>query len=171
MLDGRRVHLRALESGDVARLREILVEPSVARWWPPDAFDDSNDPDDATVEFAICVEGELAGLIQYLEENTPRFRHAGIDLFLSGEHQGRGLGREAIAVLARHLISQRGHHRLVIDPAVANEAAIRCYQSVGFRAIGVMRRYELDHVSGKWTDSLLMDLLAEELVESSETRS
>lgn len=166
MLDGQRVHLRALESGDLVRLHEILVEPSVARWWPADAFDGLDDTDDdATVKLAIWVEGELAGLIQYEQEIDPRFRHAGIDIFLSGKHQRRGLGREAIAVVARHLISELGHHRLVIDPAVANEVAIRCYQSVGFRAIGVMRRYELDHVSGEWADGLLMDLLAEELNE------
>ena len=44
--------------------------------------------------------------------------------------------------LGRHLIEDRGHHRLVIDPAVDNAAAIRCYAKVGFRTVGVMRRYE-----------------------------
>ena len=38
--------------------------------------------------FAILVEGELAGLIQYYEENEPDFRHAGIDLFLSARLPG-----------------------------------------------------------------------------------
>ena len=57
----------------------------------------------------------------------------------------------------------RGHHRLVIDPAADNEPAIRCYTAVGFRPVGVLRRY----VDGAgWHDGLLMDLLAEELDQS-----
>jgi aminoglycoside 6'-N-acetyltransferase len=34
-------------------------------------------------------------------------------------------------------VHDRGHHRLVIDPAADNERAIRCYERVGFRRIGV----------------------------------
>jgi aminoglycoside 6'-N-acetyltransferase len=32
----------------------------------------------------------------------------------------------------------------VIDPAADNTAAIRCYASVGFRPVRVMRHYERD---------------------------
>ena len=66
-------------------------------------------------------------------------------------------------MLARHLFDDRGHHRLVIDPARANEAAIRCYERVGFRRVGAMRLYERDHVSDEWVDGLLMEMLADEL--------
>jgi aminoglycoside 6'-N-acetyltransferase len=41
--------------------------------------------------------------------------------------------------------------------------AIACYRKVGFRPVGVMRRYQRDR-SGEWQDGLLMDLLADELV-------
>jgi aminoglycoside 6'-N-acetyltransferase len=74
-----------------------------------------------------------------------------------------------VRTLARHLIEERGHHRLVIDPAADNAAAIACYAKVGFRSVGVMRRYERDRGPGGvrtdgWHDGLLMDLLAEELM-------
>ena len=65
-------------------------------------------------------------------------------------------------MLARYLIDERGHHRLVIDPAVENERAIHAYEKVGFKRVGVLRRYEKD-ADGEWRDGLLMDLLAEEL--------
>ena len=42
-------------------------------------------------------------------------------------------------------------------------AAIRCYAKVGFRPVGVLRRYERG-LDGTWHDGLLMDLLADELV-------
>jgi aminoglycoside 6'-N-acetyltransferase len=59
----------------------------------------------------------------------------------------------------RHLIDDRGHHRLTIDPAAANERAIRCYEAVGFVRVGVMHQYERAD-DGSWRDGLLMELLA-----------
>ena len=58
-----------------------------------------------------------------------------------------------------------GHHRITIDPSAGNARAIASYRKVGFRDIGIMRRYERAN-DGNWRDSLLMDLLAEELVSS-----
>ena len=165
-LAGEAVRLRPLRADDRLVLRAILAQPEVARWW------DTGDPDRAvdewleqggdSVGFAIELDGEVIGSIQYAEESEPGYRHAGIDLFLDSEHRGRGLGPDAIRTLARHLIAARGHHRLTIDPAAANERAIRAYRKVGFRPVGVMRSYERG-ADGTWHDGLLMDLLAGEL--------
>jgi hypothetical protein len=46
---------------------------------------------------------------------------------------GQGAGTEAVALLARYLFEERGHHRITIDPAARNERAIRGYATVGFR--------------------------------------
>jgi aminoglycoside 6'-N-acetyltransferase len=67
-----------------------------------------------------------------------------------------------VRTLARYLIHDRGHHRLTIDPSTDNHAAIRAYEKVGFRPVGVMRQYERSP-EGDWRDGLLMDLLADEL--------
>ena len=64
--------------------------------------------------------------------------------------------------LAQHLCVDLGHHRLTIDPAVDNAAAIRSYSKVGFRPVGVMRAYERG-ADDSWHDNLLMDLLREDL--------
>jgi hypothetical protein len=53
------------------------------------------------------------------------------------------------------------HHRLTIDPAADNAGAIRAYEKVGFRRVGIMRKYERGP-DGIWRDGLLMDLLEEE---------
>ncbi|WP_320668991.1 GNAT family N-acetyltransferase [Patulibacter defluvii] len=162
IIGGERVTLRPVAPADGERLRAIVREPSVARWWSPEdewAWTD----EDGTRAWAIVVAGELVGLIQAYAEEDPEFRHAGLDLFVATAAQGRGIGPEAIHLLARHLIDEEGHHRLVIDPAAANERAIRAYERLGFRRVGVLRRYWRDPASGAWADGLLLDLLAEEL--------
>lgn len=67
---------------------------------------------------------------------------ASVDLFLDPALRGRGLGTEALRRVVRMLIEERGHHRITIDPATENLAAIRSYEKAGFRPVGVMRRYE-----------------------------
>ena len=66
--------------------------------------------------------------------------------------------------LARYLLEVRGHHRLTIDPAADNARAIRTYEKVGFKPVGVMRMYERGS-DGTYHDGLLMDMLAGELQE------
>lgn len=61
------------------------------------------------------------------------------------------------------LIDVMGHQRFVIDPAADNTAAIACYAKVGFKPVGRMRRYERA-ADGTWHDGLLMDLLADEFI-------
>jgi aminoglycoside 6'-N-acetyltransferase len=65
-------------------------------------------------------------------------------------------------LLARYLFEHRGHHRITIDPAAANQRAIRCYQKAGFQSIGVMRQYERSS-DGRFHDGLLMDLIRDDL--------
>ena len=166
-LRGRQVRLRPVSPDDTAVLAGILGEPAVAAWWG--TFDTervardliAGDPDEEG--FAIELDGRVVGYIQAVEETEPDFRHAGIDLFLTTDVQGRGLGPDAIRALAVHLVDNRGHLRITIDPAADNVRAIAAYAKVGFRPVGVMRRYQR-MPDGRWVDALLMDLLADELV-------
>jgi aminoglycoside 6'-N-acetyltransferase len=154
-LHGDKIALRPVRADDTAALRRIVTEPAVARWWaPPEDFDDM---------LAVVFEGEVVGAVQYAEETDPEYRHAGLDIFLATSHHGRGLGTDSVRTLARWLIEERGHHRLSIDPAAANSAAIRSYEKAGFRPVGVLRAYQRDRRTGEWADGLLMDLLADEV--------
>lgn len=163
-LSGEQVVLEGVTAAHVAELRRILHTPEVRRRWGDEAASADWPFDDPSVtRFAVVVEGMVRGMVQYGEEEEPAYRHASIDIFLDPAVHGRGIGRDAVATLARHLVHDRGHHRLVIDPAADNEAAVRCYAAVGFRPVGVMRRYERDADGNGWHDGLLMDLLAEEL--------
>ena len=154
--------LRPLAEGDEAELLRIHATPEVVRWWdaPSEGFPWTDEPE--AERLAIEVDGAVAGLIQFWEEQEPRYRHAGIDVFLDPALHGRGLGTEAVRLVVRQLIDGRGHHRITIDPAVANAVAIRAYEKVGFTPVGVMRNYERDVDGEGWHDSLLMELLAGE---------
>jgi aminoglycoside 6'-N-acetyltransferase len=158
-LRGEHVVLRPLERADAEALRAIHAEPEVSQWWGrmDDAF--PFDEPKAT-RFTIVAEQRPAGLIQFGEEDEADYRHAWIDLFLDPALRGRGLGTDAVKTLAGHLVRERGHHRLTIDPAADNAAAIRSYEKVGFRPVGVMRSAWRDP-DGDWRDVLLMELVAE----------
>jgi aminoglycoside 6'-N-acetyltransferase len=136
----------------------------VVEWWgdPDESLSDTLDPDQDETHFMIEVDGRPVGMIQAFEETEPMYRHAGIDIALGAAWQGKGIGPDAILTLARYLIDERGHHRLTIDPAVANVNAIKAYERVGFKKVGVMRKYERG-MDGTWHDGMLMDMLAEEL--------
>jgi len=153
------MRLRPLADGDEAELLRIHRTPEVARWWgaPDEGFPWIDEP--GSTRLTIEVEGAVAGLIQFSEELEPRYRHAAIDLFLDPALHRRGLGTEAVRRVVRHLIDDRGHHRITIDPAAANAAAIRAYEKAGFRPVGILRRYERDVDGAGWHDGLLMELV------------
>jgi aminoglycoside 6'-N-acetyltransferase len=162
---GERVVLRPVVAADLPWLRAVAAEPSVAESWDngtgTDWIDELLD-DDEVVPYVVEADDRPIGFAQWGEEPDPGYRSASIDLFLTSDAQGLGYGRDVVRTLARWLIHQRGHHRIEIDPAASNKRAIRSYQSVGFRPIGIARRRERS-ADGTWRDSLLMDLLADEL--------
>jgi GNAT superfamily N-acetyltransferase len=95
--------LRPLVEGDEAELRRIHATPEVVCWW--DVLDESfpwEEPE--STRLTIVVDSAVAGLIQFSEELEPKYRHAGIDLFLDPALHGRGLGTEAVRRVVRHLI-------------------------------------------------------------------
>jgi aminoglycoside 6'-N-acetyltransferase len=172
-LRGSRIVLRPVTEGDLLRLLEILREPDVARHWsqPDDDFDrrellsgDDADGAECITTFVIAVEGETVGWIAGWENLHRDYRHAGIDLFLCARHQGRGFGAEAIRLVCRFLFEERGHHRITIDPAADNARAIRAYEKVGFKRVGVLRRYERGG-DGTFHDGMLLDLLPDDLID------
>jgi aminoglycoside 6'-N-acetyltransferase len=155
--------LRSLTPSDETELLRICHEPEVARWWGAPKPDLLNTEKPDRTLLVIEFDGAVAGLIQFYEESEPRYRHASIDLFLDPQLHGRGIGTSSIRLLADYLVSERGHHRITIDPAAGNNAAIRVYEKVGFRRVGVMHYYERDSSGEGWHDGVLMELLADKL--------
>ncbi len=155
-LEGSLVRLRPVAAADLPALLAILDEPEVARWWRRTEWERVDERD--AVTFAIVVDGAVAGCIQYTEETDPDYFSAAVDIFVGTAAQGRGVGPDAMRTLIAWLIDVRGHHRLTVDPAAENARAVHVYEKLGFRPVGVLRRYERVE-DGVWRDALLMELL------------
>ena len=167
-LNGSLVALRPATRDDVAALVAIRLTREVReRWRGGDDMvraveGDLDEP--GSTAYVIELDSGVVGWIQWSAEDEPDYRFASIDIYVDPSVHRRGIGTDAVRTLARHLIVEHGYHRLEIDPAADNEAAIACYAKVGFKAVGIRRRSERG-LDGTWHDGLLMDLLADELVE------
>lgn len=160
---GERVRLRKMAAEDRDAMVAIRQTPEVmARWRGEDLeaefVEDLEDDETTRLTILDLLDEDIVGLIQYYEETEPEYRHASIDIFIAPSHHRRGLAHDAISTLVSHLFDFADHHRLTIDPAADNAAAIACYTKVGFRPVGVMRQYE-EQADGSWADGLLMELL------------
>lgn len=142
--------------------RELAADPEANPWLGTDVpttmrwFTDPN-----VTALVVECDGRAAGVVTFEEEDDPDYDAASIDIGLLGWCVNRGVGTAVLKALVGWLVRERGHHRVTIDPNVANTRAIRVYEKVGFRPVGVMREYERGS-DGTWHDSLLMDLLARE---------
>ncbi len=174
MLEGGLVRLRPVTADDLPALVAILEEPEVARWWRRAEWERVDEQDAITLVIELKAAGAIAGAggaavatgghpiagcIQYTEETDPDYFSAAVDIFVGTAAQGRGMGPDAMRTLIAWLFDVRGHHRLTVDPAAENVRAVHVYEKLGFRSVGVLRRYERveDRV---WRDALLMELLA-----------
>jgi aminoglycoside 6'-N-acetyltransferase len=160
VLRGERLTLRPLREDDLDRLLAIVREPSVAQWWGSleDAREVRADFWRDGLAFAVEADGELAGWLGLSEESSADYRHASIDVMLAPAFQDRGIGSEALRLAIGWLLGERGHHRITIDPAAENARAVRAYERVGFRRVGVMHAYERG-ADGTWHDNVLMELV------------
>jgi aminoglycoside 6'-N-acetyltransferase len=165
MIEGQRVRLRSAVEADIASLVAIRSTPEVrARWHGDDIEKDVKESiAEEDLHFLVIEEQarSIIGAIQWGAEDEPDYRHANMDIFLDPRVHRQGYGYESIMTLVTFLFDRESHHRITIDPAADNEIAIRCYEKIGFRKVGVMRQYERGP-DGSWHDGVLMELLADD---------
>jgi aminoglycoside 6'-N-acetyltransferase len=162
-LRGERLLLRPARLEDLEALAAIVAEPDVAPWWGSMDAEAVRAFMDEHESYVIEVEGEVAGWLHVHEDDDPDYPSVAFDVSVTMRRRGGGYGREALRLAIDHFVA-RGHHRFTIDPAVENERAIRAYERVGFKPVGVLREYERAP-DGRWRDGLLMDLLARDLAD------
>lgn len=160
VLHGERLTLRPASEDDAGALTAILRQPEVSAWWG--RYDAARVRSDLTElrSWAIEVDQTVGGWLHVHEEADPDWPSVAFDVMVSERLRGGGYGREALRTAIAWFARERGHHRFTLDPSVGNERAIRAYEAIGFRRVGVMRRYERGP-DGHWRDGLLMELIVE----------
>ena len=154
---GPLVTLRAASTADLDPLVGILSEPEVAHWWvgyTPERVQSELIDDDSTR--IIEVEGQCVGAMFVLRGEDSEYPTTVMHLFLATEFRGRRIGEEALALAIRSEFAA-GITRVTLDPNIHNEGAIRSYERLGFRRIGVLRDYQV-RPGGHLEDALFMDL-------------
>lgn len=138
-------------AGRRARDREALLAEIERTEAEPDAFG----------RLIVEVDGERAGAMAWERVNErSKIAHLG-GLALDPRFRGRGVADEAARVLQRHLIFERGYHRLQLECYGFNERAIRHAERAGFVREGVKRKAYWRH--GEWMDGVMFGLVREDL--------
>ena len=159
---GLAIRLMRDELQDYELMSKWLTDERVLEFY--DGRDNPSDLDRAVTKYSPRVLGEEKvvpcilehddtpiGYMQYyaveeMGESGPEADGPvlGIDLFI-GEPDlwDRGIGTRALKMLVEYLFSDLHAVRVVIDPIVTNERAIRCYEKSGFKKVKVLPRHEL----------------------------
>ena len=178
VLDGTRIHLRAMTAVDIPRLFAQFSDPKVMRYW-------SRGPlmhvDDAREMFEEIDQGVRAG--QFLQwaiarnsddlmigscalfAQNPAHRRAEIGFALSSAHWGQGYAQEALHLALEHAFAALDLHRIEADVDPHNTASLRLLERIGFVREGLLR--ERWHVGGERQDSAIYGLLARDYAAAS----
>ena len=150
VLRGERVTLRPMTNADASALMRWGNEPDFAwfQWgrnggrWKDEAA--AREWMDRFAErdgklFAIEHEGRAIGQANY-RDWQPKAKSAEIGVGI-GEPAlwSKGLGREALRLLVRHLVDDLGAHRINLHVLAYNDRAISSYRAAGFDVEGVER--------------------------------
>jgi len=114
--------------------------------------------------WVLDLDGRFVGYVG-LHHLEPHDMRAALRIGLADETLlGRGLGAEAIRLVAQFAFEALGLHRMSLRVLATNERAIRCYEKCGFRHEG--REREAARVGSGWVDDLIMGLLPADLAAS-----
>jgi len=111
------------------------------------------------VVFAIEHGGGPIGQANY-RDLQPKGKSAEVGIGI-GEPSlwGKGLGREALGVLVRHLVDDLGLHRITLSVVAYNDRAIASYKAAGFEVEGIERDGVMTD-KGTWADDVKMAYIA-----------
>jgi RimJ/RimL family protein N-acetyltransferase len=107
------------------------------------------------VMFVIEYEGRAIGQVNY-RDVQPKGKSAEVGIGI-GEPGlwGRGLGREALGLVVRHLVDDLGLHRISLSVLAYNDRAIGSYKAAGFEVEGIERDAVMTD-KGTWADDVKM---------------
>ena len=112
---------------------ERAAEPE--SWWVKRIAD----PKGLSIAFGAFIEGDLAGTVTIEFAAKPKTRHKAhlIGMFVSEALRGRGAGRALVQAALDAAVSRPEVRVVTLTVTEGNAAAIRLYESCGFRTFGI----------------------------------
>jgi aminoglycoside 6'-N-acetyltransferase len=145
---GEQTTLRPVEEHDVDRLLAWHADPEVSRFWDDETFTRESmlarlARPDVTPYLVLAADAPIGSLQVWGDAEA-----GGLDMFLEPSARGRGLGPDAGAAMARHLLVERGWARVTVDPYAWNVHALRAWRKAGF--VDVSRHEPDDEHTADW---------------------
>ena len=105
------------------------------------------------LRLCICdLEDEVIGLID-LFDFDPKNHKAGLGIILDEKSRNKGVGAEAIRLMADYGFSVLELHQLYANVTEDNTASMHLFEKMGFRKVGVKRDWI--YSDGKYKDEIL----------------
>jgi len=152
------LELRLLLGPPIARSREDMEEwlRKVSVWHPWR---------DGHLYLAICekTSGRFLGGAALQDILLPHNRAELSISIYDPNDRGKGFGTDAVKVLLSVGFHILGLNSIYLDTMEDNEQAIRVYEKIGFKRVGVLR--ETEFMEGKHKGLLIMDILRDEFMD------
>jgi RimJ/RimL family protein N-acetyltransferase len=173
-LEGKRVILRGFVDDDISTIVSWNDDPSIceglgdtgvysASMLEDQVADKIREDDEHNLFLGIelAETGELIGQVS-LQNIDWRNRSGSTGVLVDPEHQGEGIGTEALSLVLRYAFEVLNLHRVELHEGVLefNQAAVRVYEKCGFKVEG--RSREAFFYKGRYWDKLHMAVLASE---------
>ena len=171
MIRGEKIILRALEEEDLEDcwrwinkrevVRQLVIRYPVSRLAEREFIKRATTPQPNDKIFAIeTLEGLYIGNCG-LHNISWEDRRATFGIFIGERAQWhKGYGTDATRALVRYGFEEMNLNRIGLRVFSDNEAAVRCYEKVGFVREGVNRQFR--YREGGYVDAVVMAVLREE---------
>ena len=114
------------------------------------------------LRLVVCEGEEAVGTLD-LFDFSPLHQRAGVGITLKKDFRGRGLARQALALLlpyARHTLRL---HQLYATVGAGNAASLKLFEAAGFRAVGTRRAWLRGARPDEWLDTVEFQCLLNEV--------
>lgn len=166
MLDGENIRLRLWRDDDLSSLTALRNDVALqaqllsrVRGSRPEQVHDwlqswNGQADRMLFIIAGREDDQAYGYVQSSDLDTIN-GYAELGICLLEQARGRGLGSQAITLLANYLRDQWRVRKLGLRVRADNTPAIRCYERVSFERCGLLQQHIF--IEGRWHDVVLME--------------
>ena len=104
----------------------------------------------------LADDGTPVGTVDFINFD-PLNNRAELGLFITSEHRGKGLGRQALELLTQYARDHVGMRQLYVFIALDNEVCLNMFEQFGFRRAGVLESWIKR--GGNYRDAALLQLI------------